>query len=235
MTEENAMSQNLYTVILTTRHINKNPNNVVERLRVPGTYISLLAAKAAAHSCLYDAGYEREWFDIYETRRSAPETEAENGGFGSSLHQQGLMVYATGPDGTIFRVWLKTTPNDMGLASDLPDGRVSIPLYYVIQADVEYYSDGGASLREINIQGTFTLYEEARKAAGSVLLSSADGITKDSFARYSEAGPDETDCGYGENVVIHAVSDYGINHLVMVIKNQELEAVSTAEAAMKIL
>jgi hypothetical protein len=52
------------------------------------------------------------------------------------------MVYAKAPDGAIFRVRIRSTPNDAGLTSDLLDGRVSVPLYYVIQASMEYSGDG---------------------------------------------------------------------------------------------
>jgi hypothetical protein len=67
-----------------------------------------------------------------------------------------------------------------------------------------------------------------------VLLSRQDGVTRESFAEYTEAEPGERDCGYGDNVIVHAASDYGTNYLVSVIKTQELEAVKIAEAAMKI-
>ncbi|KAL2869382.1 uncharacterized protein BJX67DRAFT_379400 [Aspergillus lucknowensis] len=225
--------ENLYHVLLTTSHITKNPNNVVEKVRIPGTYTSLLAAKAAAHSCLYEAGYEREWFETYETRTHLAEHEHGEQGPG-----KGVMVHATAPDGTTFRVRIDTTPNKMGLTSELADGRVSVPLFYVLQASVEYTGGDGdeeCRVRDINVEGTFTSYDEARKFASTVLLSPEDGITKESFAEYSEAQPDERDCGYGENVIVHAVSDYGVNYLVTVIKNQELQAVNIAEAAMRIL
>jgi hypothetical protein len=223
--------ENLYHVLLTVSHIGKNPNNVIEKLRVPGTYTSLLQAKAAAYSCLYEAGYEKEFFETYETIPSHME-EFEN-----STTAGGVIVHATASDGTTFRVRIRNTQNDMGLpASDLADGLLSISLYYVIQVAVEYNGDeGGALVREIDVQGVFTSYNEARKFASTALLSPSDGITKDSFAEYSEAGLNETDYGYGENVLMHAASDYGTNYLVNVIKTQELRAVGVAEAAMRIL
>ncbi|KAL2802563.1 hypothetical protein BJX63DRAFT_106893 [Aspergillus granulosus] len=52
---------------------------------------------------------------------------------------------------------------------------------------------------------------------------------------YSEAEQNETDCGYGDNVVVHAASGHGTNYLVTMIKNKELEAVSIAEASIRIL
>ncbi|OJI99796.1 hypothetical protein ASPVEDRAFT_526573 [Aspergillus versicolor CBS 583.65] len=222
---ETTTPEHLYHVLLTTSHIGKNPNNVVEKVRIPGTYTSLLAAKAAAHSCLYEAGYERDWFEHYETKHSL--LEKQNG----TPH---LVVYATAPDGTAFRVRIDTTLNDKNLTSDLADGRVGVPLYYVVQAAVEYTGDEGGVVRDITVQGTFESYEEARGLASAVLLSQQDGVTRESFAEYTEAEPGERDCGYGDNVIVHAASDYGTNYLVSVIKTQELEAVKIAEAAMKI-
>ncbi|OJJ35960.1 hypothetical protein ASPWEDRAFT_41184 [Aspergillus wentii DTO 134E9] len=217
----------LFHVILTTSHLKKNPNNLVESVRVPGTYTSLPAAKAAAHSCLFDAGYERDWFDVYETNTDVFEY--------SSLHERtGLAVLAVANDGTTFRVRINTTPNTRGLSSDLPDNRVTTPLYYVIQADAEYDADEGSAIRDVIIEKIFESYEEAEAFARTALLSEEDGITKEDFAEYHEAVANEKDCGYGENVLVHAVSDYGVNYLISVIKNQVLEATHLAEASMRI-
>ncbi|RAH58537.1 hypothetical protein BO85DRAFT_276300 [Aspergillus piperis CBS 112811] len=220
--------EHLYHVLLTITRLNKNPNNLVEILRIPGTYTSLLAAKAAAHSCLYDAGYERDFFPTYET--SAHIFEQEN-----LPDRTGLAIYAVAPDGTTFRVRIDTTQNKLQLTTDLDDGRISIPLFYVVQANVEYDAiEGESTVREVIVQGTFTDYMQAREYAKGVLLSEKDGILKGSYAAYVEAGEGERDCGFGENVVVHAASDYGVNYLVSVIRNQELGSVSLAEAAMRI-
>lgn len=144
------------------------------------------------------------------------------------------MVFAIAPDRTEFSICIATTSNDYHLTSDNDDHRVSIPLYYVVQANVEYGREEGSILRDINIQGTFKTYDEARKTAERILLSEEDGITKDSYTEYDEAAPNENDCGYGENVILHAISDYGMNYLISVIKNEELESERLAEAAMKI-
>ncbi|GLA31637.1 hypothetical protein AnigIFM63326_010317 [Aspergillus niger] len=220
--------ESLYHVILTITRINKNPNNIVEILRIPGTYTSLSSAKAAAHSCLYDAGYERDFFPTYET--SLSDFDREN-----LPNRTGLAVYAIAPDGTTFRVHIDTTPNEHRLTTDFDDGRIAVTLYYVVQANVEYDADEGEStVREVTVQGTFTSYVRAREYATGVLLSENDGILKTSYADYEEAEEGERDCGFGENVVVHATTDYGVNYFVSVIKNQELESVSLAEAAMKI-
>ncbi|RHZ73297.1 hypothetical protein CDV55_101521 [Aspergillus turcosus] len=220
--------ENLYHILLTTSHITKNPNNIVEKVRIPGTYTSLLAAKAAAHSCLFDAGYEREFFTEYEVNPAVFEEQ-------NLAERLGLAVLAVAADGTTFRVRIDTTPNNKRLTTDLEDGRISIPLYYVIETTVVY--DGQketTSVRDLNVEGTFETYDEARAFAEQILLSKEDKITKDSFAEYDEAAPDEKDCGYGENVIVHAASNYGENFLISVIQTQELQNVALTEAAMRI-
>ncbi|KAI9369703.1 hypothetical protein BJX61DRAFT_133938 [Aspergillus egyptiacus] len=228
---------NLYHILLTTSHIQKNPNNVIEKLRIPGTYTSLASASAAAHSALYDAGYERDFFTHYETKADLLAKDDAGSANPNLAEQRGLVVYATANDGTRFRVRIDTTPNEKRLTSELADGRVPVPLYYVVQADVEYTGGGdeGSLVREMSVQGVFERYEQARAFAGWVLLSEEDGVTKESFAEYTEAAQGETDCGYGDNVIVHAATDYGTNYLVSVIKTQELQAVKVAEAAMRIL
>ncbi|EAW13295.1 uncharacterized protein ACLA_017420 [Aspergillus clavatus NRRL 1] len=221
-------TRELFHILLTTSHLNKNPNNVIEKVRIPGSYTSLQAAKAAAYSCLFAAGYEKEWFTSYETK---PELFESN----NLPERSGLAVYAVAPDGTEFRVHIITTPVDAKLADDVVEGHVTGSLYYVVQADVEYDADEGSRVRDIDIEGVFRTYQEARELASKVLLSKEGKITKDSFAAYTEAEPNEKDCGYGENVIVRAVSDYGTNYLISVVKNQGLESVSLAEAAMKIL
>lgn len=214
--------KNLYHVVFTTSNISKDPTSETEKVCITGTYTSLTSAKAAAHSCLFDAGYEREWFSQYETDPEVFES--------SGIRQRaGLAVLAVSPDGTTFRVRVCTTQDAGDLASGYENGRITVDLYHVVQTNIEY-----GSIRDMNIEATFKTYNEARNFASGVLLSEKDGITKQSFARYVEAGPDEKDCGYGENVIVHAIGEHGDNYLVAVIKSQEMESVRLAEAAMRI-
>lgn len=92
------MEEQLFHILMVTSHIKKNPSNIVEKIRAPGSYTSLQAAKEAAHRCLFDAGYEREWFKTYETKTEA--LEARN-----LPERTGLAVYAVAEDGTEFRGW----------------------------------------------------------------------------------------------------------------------------------
>ncbi|KFY27692.1 hypothetical protein V493_03361 [Pseudogymnoascus sp. VKM F-4281 (FW-2241)] len=219
--------ENLYHIVFITSLIQRDPNSEIEKIRIPGTYCSLEAAKAAADGCLFDAGYEREWFSQYEDDPTALVRYR--------IHQRmGLVVVAVAPDGTTFRVCISTTPNVGHLTTNNEDGRIAAGLYYVVQTNVEYGNGDEGQRRGINIEGIFMTYDKAQSFAHSVLLSEEDGITKESFAEYDEAGNNERDCGFGENVVIHAVGINGENHLISVIKGQAMDSVELAEAAMRI-
>ncbi|KAE8381473.1 hypothetical protein BDV26DRAFT_255274 [Aspergillus bertholletiae] len=227
--DNDAFALDLYHIILSITHISKDPNNIVEKVRVPGSYISLRAAKAAAHSCLFDAGYEREFFTEYETNKDVFENR-------NLPERQGLVVFAVASDGTTFRVRIDTTANSRRLTTDYDDGRIPVPLYYVIQTTVEYSGEKEVSkVKDLNIMDAFVNYQEARRYAEKVLLSEDDALTKESYEAYDEAGPNETDCGYGENVVVHAVGQYGENYSISVIQTHELKNVALAEASMRIL
>lgn len=221
------LEENLYHIVLTTSHIQKDPNSVIEKIRIAGTYRTLEAAKAAAHSCLFDAGYEREWFSQYEVDPAALESYR--------IHQRmGLVVFAVASDGTTFRISISTTPNIGHLTTDNEDGRIATDLYYVVQTNVKYANGDEGQDRDVNIEGIFMTDDKARAFAHSVLLSEEDGITKDSFAEYDEADDNEGDCGFGENTVIHAVGINGENYLISVIKGQTSESIKLAEAAVRI-
>ncbi|OBT45532.1 hypothetical protein VE00_05073 [Pseudogymnoascus sp. WSF 3629] len=222
-----AYPENLYHVVLTTSHLQKDPNSQIEKIRIAGTYCTLEAAKAAAHSCLFDAGYEREWFSQYEVDPAALESY--------KIHQSiGLVVLAVASDGTTFRVSISTTPNNSHLTTDNEDGRIATDLYYVVQTTADYADGEEGKRHDINIEGIFTTNDKAQAFAHSVLLSEEDGITKESFAEYDEAGGNEGDCGFGENVVVHAVGINGENYQICVIKGQAAESIKLAEAAVRI-
>ncbi|KFZ19991.1 hypothetical protein V502_03402 [Pseudogymnoascus sp. VKM F-4520 (FW-2644)] len=140
-----------------------------------------------ANCALFDAGYEREWFSQYEVDPAALERYR--------IHQRmGLVVPAVAPDGTIFRVCISTTPNIGHLTTDKEDGRIATDLYYVVQTSVNYANGDEGQRRDINIEGIFMTYDKAQSFAHNVLLSEEDGITKESFAEYDEAGDNERDC-----------------------------------------
>ena len=221
-------TENLYHIIFTSSHLSKltDVSDLVEKVRVCGTYTALDAAKNAAHRVLFEAGYEKEWFTEYDTKQDDFIAHGIK-------RRAGLAVLAKASDGTIFRVSVATTPNVQAFGDD-EDHKIHKPLYHVVQTNVLYSEDDSGEARETNIEGSFLAYEQARKFASGVLLDPECGVTKESFAEYDEADPNETDCGYGENVVAHAVGQNGENILVSVLIGQEMESVRLAEAAMRI-
>ncbi|KOC13048.1 hypothetical protein AFLA70_276g000791 [Aspergillus flavus AF70] len=200
----------------------------IEKICIPGTYTSFAAAEAAAHNCLYDIGYKAESFAQCETD---PEVLRE-----MNLTQGAeLSVFAAMVDGSKVRVRIKKTLND-GCLSTSPGGdKVSDTLYYVIETLVQDNgADENTSIRDIQIRGVFTTYEEAGNLADRVLLSEEDGITKDSYIGYDEARLNEVPWQFGENVLVHAVGDYGESYFVSVIRTKMTVPTSLDEAVMRI-
>lgn len=154
-------------------------------------------------------------------------------GFGA-YEGTGLTVYAIATDGTVFRVRISTSPNVLHLTTDNEDGRISTPLFYVVQTNVPYCSHERKPSHDTNVEGVFQSYAEARKFASTVLLSEEEGITASSYEDYCEASPDESDCEYGDNVIVHAVGKNDENYFVSVIVCQELESVKLAEASFRL-
>jgi hypothetical protein len=227
MTSNGSISENLYHVLFSTSHISKDVNAEVEKVRICSTFTDLKAAKAEAHKILFEAGYEKEWFTEYDTQPE--EFEKHN-----IKRRTGLCVYAVAPDKTIFRVSVATTPNTQKFTTEADDHKIHLDLYHVVQTNVLYTEDDTGEARETIVEGSFKTYEEARKFASEILLAPEDGVTKESFEQYDEAAPNEKDCGFGENVVVHAVGSNGENILVSVLKGQEMESARLVEAAMRI-
>ena len=215
-------------VILTTSHLQKDPNSQLEKLRVIGAYTSLSAAEAAAHRVLFEAGYEGEMFKVYEAKPKSPSTEHHQS------VQTRLEVHAEVEDGTIFEVYILSTPNHIKTITASEDGRVLQDLYHVMQTGVSYNDAEHGHERAHNIRGSFLSYEDASQHARQVLLDAKTGVSRDSYAQYDEAEPGEKDCGYGENVLVHAVGTDGENILISVVLGQVLESARLAEAAMRI-
>ncbi|KAJ5453916.1 uncharacterized protein N7458_004872 [Penicillium daleae] len=188
--------------------------------------ISTVKIKDAAHRGLFDSGYEREWFSTFETKPEAMEELAASEG-------TGLAVYAVAWDGTKFRLRVSTSPNDLELTTDSKDGRVVIPLYYVVQTNVPYCTHERKPTHDTHIEEVFKSYIDARKFASTLLLSEKDRIKASSYQEYTEADINERDCELGENVVVHAVGGNEENYFVSVVTGQELESVRL-EASLKI-
>ena len=212
----------LFHVVLTSSHFHKDVNSTVQAVRVCGTYTSLRAATIFAHRCLFDAGYEAEWFASFTSRKStnheAPEDEA--------------VVCTTGPDGEEFTVSIKSDANLFNLQPGIAE-RVETPLYHVIETLVHYLEDQSGQTRETRVKASFPSYDDARKYALTSVMINEDLSYKTEFEVYEEAQPGEVDCGYGENVIVHAVGQDGMNFLVSVLKGQEMEVDRVTEAAMR--
>jgi len=214
-------SNSLFHVILTTSHLEKDVNSQIQGVRICGTFDSLPAAKAFAHRCLFDQGYEQDWFTTFRTQHDLQLVD----------HKEDKIVEATGPAGEVFTVNISTVPNSFGLKSKGDGKGITVPLFHVVQTIVHYEADESGQTRDTTIQGSYTSYERAREVAHKLLLWFEDGIDKSTYVQYEEAAEGETDCGYGENVIVHAVGEQGSNYLVSILKGEELESVRVAEAA----
>ena len=217
----NNESENLFHVVLMTSHLEKDVNSKIQGVRICGTFDSLLAAKALAHRCLFDQGYEQEWFTTFKTQHDLQDID----------HREDKIVEATGPAGEVFTVTISTIPNAFRLISTTDTKRITMPLYHLVQTIVHYDVDESGQSRDTTVQGSYTTYERAREIAHELLLWSEDGINRSIYTQYAEADPGELDCGYGENVVVHAVGEHGSNYLVSILKSEELEAERVSEAA----
>jgi hypothetical protein len=214
----------IYHVILTSSHFKRDPNSEIQKVRVCGTYTSIKAAKAEAHQTLFDAGYEQEWFKVFESCTQNT-TDWKYG--------DGVVIYAEAPEGEIFTVSISTAKDTLGVkGNDL--GKIDIPLYHILQTTIFYDKDTSGGMRETNIQGTFKTYDEARAAAVTLLVNEEDGLTKESWAEYDELPVGEKEGEYGENVVVHVIGSNGENVLLSVVKEHELEALRILEAAMRL-
>lgn len=220
-TDARTPSDMLFHVLLTTSHLEKDINAKIQGLRICGTFTSLPMAKAAAHTCLFSLGYEAEWFTNFQTQHDLQLID----------HHELRIVEATGPGGEVFAVDIATVPNSAGLIASNSSGHISIPLFHVVQTVVHYGCDSSGESRDTIVKGSFTEEARAREVAHELLVWIEEGINKDTYVQYEEAGEGEADCGYGENVVVHAVGSEGENYLVSVLKGKEVESDRVREAA----
>ncbi|KAJ5293575.1 hypothetical protein PENANT_c002G07576 [Penicillium antarcticum] len=226
MAQENQVAPEFVYHVILMMSQSKGSSGQNEKIRILGTYTSVGKAKDAAHRSLFESGYERAWFSTFETN---PEVLEEF----SVCQGVGLALYAIATDGTVFRVRITTSPNTLRLTTDNEDGRIPISLYYVVQTNVPYCTHERKPAHDTNVEGMFKSYAEARKFASTLLLSEEDGITVSSYKDYCEAGPNEKDCEYGDNVIVHAIGESGENYFVSVVMCQELESVRLAEASFR--
>jgi len=215
----------VYSVIFTCSKLEHDPNSEMQKVRVCGTFDSIKAAKAAAHQTLFQAGYEQDWFTVFDSHTEA--TKEWKWG-------DGVIVHAEAPDGEVFTVSIHTCANTLGLRGWAHSHKVHEPLYHVLQTTVDYEKDASGGARKTSIEATFREYKAAVAAAREILLNPDDGITAESFAEYDVIPEGEKDWEYGTNVIVHAVGSNGHNVLVSVVKEEEMEEARVLEAAMRI-
>ncbi|KAL2821159.1 hypothetical protein BJX63DRAFT_379519 [Aspergillus granulosus] len=220
-------TDNLYHLLLSVSALGNN--QISEKISIIGTYTSLAAAKVAAHNGLHEAGYERSLFIEYET--DVEFFEAEN-----IPERSGLVVFARSPDGTTFRVRIKATPNIPQVTTLGDDEKIPVSLFYVIETVIQLdKANRRISLKDSDVQGVFTTYQDARAHAEKALIDEDDGVTEESFLEYVVAPPGEMDCGCGENVIVHAIGDYGENYYISIIQALEKNKKATMVASLRAL
>ncbi|KAL2830458.1 hypothetical protein BDW59DRAFT_158368 [Aspergillus cavernicola] len=216
----------MYHVILT---ITRQGERVTKTVRILGTYTTHLAAKKVAQNYFVDVGYSRDMFSRYHVRDTFIKDEDPT----DVLGRLESYLYGVTHEGAIFQVDVNTARNNKELTTDSDDGLLAVPLYFVVRATLED-GQGEDGLRgRVSVEGSFASYEEARDYASKVRIS--PDVPKEEFWTYDEAEPDKTECGYGDNVVLHAVTRQRINSFVMVIGSQDSEEKGLKEASITIL
>ncbi|KAL1895644.1 hypothetical protein Sste5346_005114 [Sporothrix stenoceras] len=216
----------LYHTTLVVYDGSRDPTNRSRSAFILGTHTSLAAAKAFSTTALQGLGYKPSDFLEYHVKE--PSSQEEDWIFGD-----GVVVYAKAFSGEEFAVGLDTTPNDQGFAG-AADGTLILQgissdhnpahhLHYVLQTKVDYDQDrcrarrcsgtDMSAFKSTEIQGCFLKRADAIKAAKQCLKSAGY-----EFAQYDERNDlgKEDDWPFGEDVLVHAVSQTGENYAVAV-------------------
>jgi hypothetical protein len=203
-----ASSGDLYHVKCEIIDYYSDPSGLTRTTDIYGTYTTLPHAKTAARTCLEKTGYDPSEFEIYEVK-----TDPEAWKYGDDV-----LVYTKAPSGVEFRVRVDVTPNNLaGQLKTNVQGEVESQLYYVLQTQIDYYTDRTGGIQRTDIEGVYISLEEAEKAAYEVLLDESEGVTKETYAEYERADEfGEGDWPYGEDELVHAVGTGGENFKVEV-------------------
>ncbi|CAN9242449.1 unnamed protein product [Alternaria sp. RS040] len=198
-------SENLY-IVKRSKFDARNPTQPVYDIALPATFTNLNDAKQYAKRVLPKEGYDIKFFPVYDVKDLSLHW----------AHEDGVMVYAEGPSGEVFRVEIDTVPNTAALRSTSSTSQVAELLYHVVQTLVDYNNDRSGSQRYSIVEGTYTSFKAARDRALQVLLDG--GVKKEDFVEYDEY-LDTTGGLFGPDVVVRAVHDGGLNVLVSVISS----------------
>lgn len=198
--------ESLYHVKRVFRYPTPGHANSFLQPSIRATYASLGAAKHYAVRALFDEGYQPEQFLELHLRKG-PGTNWTYG--------DGVLVYAKTVEDGFITVDLETTPNTLGsLVLRAADGRVTDPLFFVVQTTIDYSMDWSVGSRTTAIEGVFRTRAAAQAAARTVLLGEDGEIAKTDFAIYSE-NVEQNDWPFDENVIVHAVGENGMNLLLL--------------------
>lgn len=193
----------LFHTTLTVIDFHEDPSGAKHSVYVLATHAKIEAAKAFAAKALHQLNYEPGDFEEYAARSSTEEWK----------YGDGVLVYARAPAGQVFQVGIKTTPNNESLLSN-PDGTIVLPkgaelLHYVVQTTIDYNKDRTGCEQEAEIEGSYSLRADAL-AAAKKCLEPAD------YAEYDVREEMAGEWPYGEDVIVHAVSETGQNYTVAV-------------------
>ncbi|KAF1952587.1 hypothetical protein CC80DRAFT_495356 [Byssothecium circinans] len=195
--------QDSFYIVKRTFFDPKNPAEPTFNVTLPATFTDLRAAKAEAKSLPSKEGYDIDLFIQYDVKDDAPDWK----------YGDGVIVYAKGPSGEVFKVEIDTVPNSLGLEADA-SGKIQEPLFHVLQTIIDYNDDRSGSERYSIVEGTYATRERAHGQALRVLLD-ADTAKKD-FVEYDEYA-DGSEGPFGADVIVHAVKEGGQNVLVSVV------------------
>ncbi|CAK7212953.1 hypothetical protein SBRCBS47491_001638 [Sporothrix bragantina] len=201
----------LYHTTLTVLGKDTDASAVTRNVYVLGTHSTVEAAKAFSATALEALNYEPTDFVQYNV----------HDGKSPWTHGDGVVVYAKAPAGQEFIVGIDTTPNDQSLLAG-PNGTIKLPvspdnptpcLHYVLQTMVDYQKQAEGTFEKTEIEGCYLHCADACAAAKNCLKN-----TGYDFAQYDQRNDlgEVEDWPFGEDVIVHAVSQTGENFSVSV-------------------
>jgi hypothetical protein len=203
MSANESSSELLFHVKRTITDFHEDKSGATRTTDILGTYTDLKVAKAAARSALASEGYIGDDFDVCEINEGA-----EGWKYGD-----GVFAFAKAPAGQEFEVRLDTKPNVNHLKGN-ESGEVEGVLHYVLQTTIFYNNDRIGGIQTTEVEGTYPTRAAAFEAAKKALLD--DEVTKESFAEYDEKEEFKGEWPYGDQVLVHAVSETGENYTIAV-------------------
>ncbi|CEJ90065.1 hypothetical protein VHEMI05873 [[Torrubiella] hemipterigena] len=216
--EQSLVPENLFHTLLTASKDSIDSQRLDSRTTFPlASHATLDAAKSFALKALPLLGYSHMDFDAYEERVSDEDNE-ETGAF----FQDGIIVHAQRSGAHDFLIGIVTTPNNEKLQAKTDgSGELQLPLgtnhlHYVLQTRIDYNTDRAGAFQETVIEGTYVRRSDALAASKKCLIS--DEVGKKDFVLYEEQDKSENgeEWAYGEDVLVHAVSESGENFKITV-------------------